>query len=125
MSKIRILAVPPDTHGVGKYRILNPYTYIQEHYPDDFHIDIKMDVPDDDKEFDDYDIIVLHTYIHNKVSPERNLTRIKWLREKGKPVIVYEVREEKGKARFLVGTKNGEIKWFDGSLFREYPRQVN
>jgi glycosyltransferase involved in cell wall biosynthesis len=88
MSKIQILAIPPDNHGVGKYRIISPYTYIQENYPDDFHIDIKIDVPDDDKEFDDYDIIVLHTFIHNKVSPERNLERIKWLRNKGKVLIV-------------------------------------
>jgi glycosyltransferase involved in cell wall biosynthesis len=88
MPKIRILAIPPDNHGVGKYRIMNPYTYIQEHYPDDFHIDIKADVPDDDKEFDDYDIIVLHTFIHSKVSPERNLERIKWLKKNNKIVIV-------------------------------------
>jgi glycosyltransferase involved in cell wall biosynthesis len=88
MPKIRILAVPPDNHGVGKYRIINPYTYLQEHYPDDFHIDIKAEVEDDDKEFDDYDIVVLHTFIHNKVSPEKNLDRIKWLKKKGKIVIV-------------------------------------
>lgn len=88
MSKIRILAVPPDNHGVGKYRIISPYTYLQENYPNDFYIDLKTDVPDDDKEFDNYDIIVLHTFIHNKVSPERNLDRIKWLRSKGKIVII-------------------------------------
>ena len=88
MSKIRILAIPPDNHGVGKYRITSPYTYIQENYPDDFHIDIKMDVPDDDKEFDDYDVIAIHTFIHNKVSPVRNQDRIKWLKQKGKIVIV-------------------------------------
>jgi len=44
--------------------------------------------------------------------------------KKGEPVTVYEVREEKGKARFLVGTKSGELKWFDGSLFREQQRQA-
>jgi glycosyltransferase involved in cell wall biosynthesis len=88
MSKIRILAIPPDNHGVGKFRIISPYTYIQENYPNDFHIDLKADVPDDDKEFDDYDIVVAHTFIHNKVSPERNLTRIQWLKEKGKIVII-------------------------------------
>jgi hypothetical protein len=44
--------------------------------------------------------------------------------EKGKPVTVYEAREEKGKTRLLVGTKNGDIKWFDGSLFKEHQRQV-
>ncbi len=32
MSKIRILAIPPDTHGVGKYRILDPYKFIGDHY---------------------------------------------------------------------------------------------
>ena len=88
MSKIRILAIPPDNHGVGKYRIVNPYTYIQENYPDDFHIDLKFEVPDDDKEFENYDIVVLHTFIHNKVSPDRNLARIEWLKKQGKIVIV-------------------------------------
>jgi len=88
MSKIRILAIPPDIHGVGKYRILNPYTYIQENYPDDFHIDIKSNVEDNDNEFTDYDIIVLHSFVHNKVSPDRNMERINWLKNKGKIVIV-------------------------------------
>ena len=88
MPKIRILAIPPDIHGVGKFRITNPYTYIQENYPDDFHIDIKLSVEDKDEEFNDYDIIVFHTFIHDKVSPERNLQRIKWLNEKGKITIV-------------------------------------
>jgi glycosyltransferase involved in cell wall biosynthesis len=88
MSEIRILAIPPDTHGVGKYRILNPYAYIQEHYPNEFHIDIKLDVEDKDEEFNNYDIIVLHTFIHNKISPEKNFERIKWLKEHGKKIIV-------------------------------------
>lgn len=88
MPKIRILTIPPDTHGVGKFRIINPYTYIQEHYPDDFHVDIKSHVEDKDEEFNDYDIVVLHTFIHDKLSPEKNIERIKWLRGKGKKVIV-------------------------------------
>lgn len=88
MSKIRILAIPPDTHGVGKFRIINPYTYLQENYSDDFHVDINSTVENKDEVFDDYDIIVMHTFIHNKVSPEENLKRIKWLQKKGKIVIV-------------------------------------
>ena len=88
MSKIRILAIPPDNYGVGKYRIINPYIYLQEHYPDDFHIDLKADVEDVDTEFTDYDIIVMHSFIHNKISPEKNLERIKWLKNKGKIVII-------------------------------------
>lgn len=88
MSKIRILAIPPDTHGVGKYRIVSPYTFLQENYPDDFHIDITTNVEDDDEIFKNYDIIVMHSFIHNKVSPERNLKRIEWLKQKGKIVII-------------------------------------
>ena len=88
MPKIRILAIPPDNHGVGKYRIINPYTFLQEHYPDDFHVDLKAEVEDVDTEFADYDIIVMHSFIHNKISPEKNLERIKWLKNKGKIVII-------------------------------------
>ncbi len=94
MSKIRILAIPPDTHGVGKYRILNPFTHLQEQYPDDFHVDILLNVENKDEVFNDYDIIIVHTFIHNKISPEKNLERIKWLKEKGKIVIV-DFDEEK------------------------------
>ena len=41
MSKIRILAIPSDQYGVGKFRVMGPYTHLQENYGDDFHIDIK------------------------------------------------------------------------------------
>ena len=88
MSKIRILAIPSDNHGVGKFRIISPYTHLQEKYPDDFHVDIKMDVEDKDEVFENYDIIVLHTFIHMNVPYERNIARIEWLKKQGKIVIV-------------------------------------
>jgi len=88
MSKIRILAIPPDMHGVGKFRILAPYTYLQENYPDDFHIDINPNVENDDKAFDGYDIVVVHTFVHQKSTPEQNQTRIDWLRSQNIIVIV-------------------------------------
>jgi glycosyltransferase involved in cell wall biosynthesis len=88
MSKVRILAIPPDTHGVGKFRIAGPYTYLQENYPDDFHVDIKLNVENKDEEFADYDIIVMHTFVHNNVSPENNIKRIEWLKSQGKKVII-------------------------------------
>jgi glycosyltransferase involved in cell wall biosynthesis len=88
MSKIRILAIPPDSHGVGKFRILNPYTYIQENYPDDFHIDIKHSVPNNNEEFDSYDIVVAHSFIHNTISYEENIKRVDWLKKKGIIVII-------------------------------------
>lgn len=88
MPKINILAIPPDSFGVGKFRILNPYSHLQENHGDDFHIDIKTNVPDNDREFDNYDIIVLHSFIHNTVPFERNIQRIEWLKRQGKIVIV-------------------------------------
>ena len=88
MSKIRILAIPPDQFGVGKFRITNPYSHLQEHHGDEFHIDIQTNIPDDDKFFEDYDIIVLHSFIHNTVSFDRNLQRVQWLKSHGKIVIV-------------------------------------
>ena len=88
MSKINILVIPPDAHGVGKFRILDPYTYIQENYPDEFHIDIKSDVKNDDSEFDNYQIIIIHSFVHISLSYEDNIARIEWLKKQGKIVIV-------------------------------------
>ena len=88
MSKIRILAIPPDSYGVGKFRIINPYTHLQENYADDFHIDIRSTVPNEDAVFTNYDIIILHTFIHDNISFEQNIQRIEWLKSKGKIVIV-------------------------------------
>ena len=87
MSKIKILAIPPDTFAVGKFRVSNPYVHLQENYADDFHVDIKSDVEDKDEEFLDYDIIVIHSFVCNNTTFERNLERIEWLKKQGKIVI--------------------------------------
>lgn len=83
MSKIKILAIPPDKHGVGYYRILSPFKHLQDNYPDDFHIDIKYDVLNLDSEFDNYHIVVFHNFIHNTLPIDGNISRIKWLKSKG------------------------------------------
>lgn len=88
MDKIRILAIPPDIHGVGKFRITSPYTHLQENYGNEFHVDIKREIPNIDSEFDNYNIIVLHSFVHITESPEKNIDRINWLKEHGKIVIV-------------------------------------
>jgi hypothetical protein len=88
MSKINILAIPPDNHGVGKFRILTPYKHLQENYPDDFQIEIVYNVPDSDEFFSKYEIIVAHSFIHNKVPFEKNIERIEWLKRQGKIVIL-------------------------------------
>lgn len=87
MSKIRILAVPSDTHGVGKYRILDPYKYIGENFSEDFHVDISFDAPNEDNFFNNYDIVVFHSFIH-KTTHEDNIKRINWLKSKGIKTII-------------------------------------
>lgn len=87
MSKIRILAIPSDNHGVGKFRMLDPFTYIGDKFSSDVHVDIVFNVPNEDNYFSNYDIVVLHSFIH-KTSHEENVKRIKWLKSNGIKVIV-------------------------------------
>jgi len=87
MSKIRILAIPSDTHGVGKFRILDPFKYIGDNYSDDIHVDIFYDVPTNDDFFLNYDIVVFHSFIH-KSSHETNVNRLNWLKKKGIKTVI-------------------------------------
>jgi glycosyltransferase involved in cell wall biosynthesis len=87
MSKINILTIPPDTHGVGKYRILDPFKYIGDNYSDDFHIDISMNVENNDDIFKNYDIVIFHSFIH-QTTHEENISRIKKLKSLGIKVIM-------------------------------------
>lgn len=82
MSKIRILAVSPDSYGIGKFRILDPFKFIGDNYADEFHIDISFNVPNDNKSFEGYDIVVYHSYIH-QTTHEDNIARLKWLKVNG------------------------------------------
>jgi glycosyltransferase involved in cell wall biosynthesis len=87
MSKIRILAVPSDSHGVGKFRILDPFTYIGDNHSDEIHVDIVFDVPNSDDYFSNYDIVVFHSFIHKR-NHEENLKRVGWLKENGIKVVM-------------------------------------
>lgn len=87
MSKIRVLAIPSDGHGVGKFRILDPFKFIDTNHSDDIHVDIVMKLDDEDSVFDNYDVVVFHSFIHI-TSVERNLERIQWLKNKGIKVIM-------------------------------------
>lgn len=82
MSKIKILAIPPDAHGVGKYRVLDPFKYLGDNHSDDFHVDILLKSPENDKVFEEYDIIVFHSFL-KQTNHEENLALIKHLRSKG------------------------------------------
>ena len=88
MSKIRILAIPSDKYGVGKFRVLDPYKFIGDNYSDDVHVDISFDAENNDEFFLNYDIVVFHTFIH-QTNHDENINRIKWLKAKGIKVIMY------------------------------------
>jgi glycosyltransferase involved in cell wall biosynthesis len=61
MPKIHVLVVPSDRTGVGKFRSVDPHIFLQNLYPDDFHVDIIYDVPLDNLDFfKKYQIIALH-----------------------------------------------------------------
>lgn len=87
MSKIKILAIPSDKHGVGKFRIMDPYTFIGEKFADDVHVDLTFNAEDKDETFLGYDIVVFHTFIH-QTTHESNVNRIKWLQQQGVKVIM-------------------------------------
>jgi glycosyltransferase involved in cell wall biosynthesis len=87
MSKIRILAIPSDKFGVGKFRVLDPYKFIGEKYSEDVHVDITFNAESNDEYFLNYDIVVFHTFIHQTTHNE-NINRINWLKSKGIKVIM-------------------------------------
>jgi glycosyltransferase involved in cell wall biosynthesis len=87
MSKIRILAIPSDKHGVGKFRIMDPFTFIGEKNADELHVDITFNAEDRDDYFLSYNIVVFHTFIH-QTNHDHNINRIKWLQSKGIKVVM-------------------------------------
>ena len=64
MSKIKVLVVPSDRTGVGKFRSVDPHVFLQNLYGDEFHVDIIYDTPYDDLSFwTQYQIVVYHRSI--------------------------------------------------------------
>lgn len=64
MSKINLLVLPSDRTGVGKFRSVDPHIFLQNLYPNDFHVDITYDPPVNDLDFfKKYQIVALHRSI--------------------------------------------------------------
>jgi glycosyltransferase involved in cell wall biosynthesis len=64
MSKIKVLVVPSDRSGVGKFRSVDPHIFLQNQNPEDFHVDIVYEPPYDDVNFwTQYEIVVYHRSI--------------------------------------------------------------
>lgn len=87
MSKIKILAIPSDKHGVGKFRVMDPYKFIGDNHSNDIHVDISYNADNNDDFFLNYDIVVFHTFIH-QTNHDDNINRINWLKSKGIKVIM-------------------------------------
>jgi hypothetical protein len=74
MSKKRILVLPSDRTGVGKFRSVQPHTYLQQQYPDEFHIDIMYDISIDDLNFfKNYDIVSFHRSLNTNYEKSRKV----------------------------------------------------
>lgn len=83
-KKIKMLVIPSDRSGVGKFRSVDPHVYINDHYPDEFDIDIVYNMPEGNLEdfLKQYDLIHIHKRLDEQC---RIIDMIKFL---GIPVII-------------------------------------
>jgi glycosyltransferase involved in cell wall biosynthesis len=64
MSKVKVLVVPSDRSGVGKFRSVDPHIFLQNQYPDEFHVDIIYEPSYEDFTFwTQYQIVAFHRSI--------------------------------------------------------------
>ena len=83
-KKIKMLVIPSDRTGVGKFRSVDPHVYIAEHYKDEFDIDVVYELPREglDTFLRGYDLIHMHKQLDREM---KIMNLIKFL---GIPVIV-------------------------------------
>ena len=64
MKKIKVLAIPSDRTGVGKFRSVDPHVCLQNNHSDEFHVDIDYDPKINDYNYwKQYDIVHFHRSI--------------------------------------------------------------
>jgi glycosyltransferase involved in cell wall biosynthesis len=82
MNKIRVLCLPSDKTGVGKFRSIDPHIMLQNLYPDDFHVDIDYEPKVNDLNYwKQYDIVHFHRTIGHEY--ENSVDLIKRLNNLG------------------------------------------
>jgi glycosyltransferase involved in cell wall biosynthesis len=82
MNKIRVLCLPSDKTGVGKFRSIDPHIMLQNLYPDDFHVDIDYEPKVNDINYwKQYDIVHFHRTIGHEY--ENSVDLIKRLNNLG------------------------------------------
>jgi glycosyltransferase involved in cell wall biosynthesis len=86
-EKINVLVLPSDTTGVGKFRSVDPHSFLQNLYPDDFHVDIDYNPKINDVNYwKKYQIVHVHRSIGTDYDSSPNI--IKWVKSMGITVIV-------------------------------------
>jgi len=86
-EKINVLVLPSDKTGVGKFRSVDPHVFLQNLYPDDFHIDIDYEPQINNIEYwKKYQIV----HAHRTIGQDYNMAPqiIEWLKSIGIVVIV-------------------------------------
>jgi glycosyltransferase involved in cell wall biosynthesis len=74
MSKIRVLVLPSDKTGVGKFRSIDPHVCLQNNHSDDFHVDIDYEPKVNDINYwKKYDIVHFHRTIGHEYDNSVNL----------------------------------------------------
>ena len=74
MSKIKVLVLPSDKTGVGKFRSIDPHVMLQNNHPEDFHVDIDYEPKVNDLNYwKQYDIVHFHRTIGHDYDNSVNL----------------------------------------------------
>jgi glycosyltransferase involved in cell wall biosynthesis len=74
MSKIKVLVLPSDRTGVGKFRSTDPHIMLQNNHSEDFHVDIDYDPKINDLNYwRQYDIVHFHRSIGHDYEQAVNL----------------------------------------------------
>ena len=83
-KKIKMLVIPSDRTGVGKFRSVDPHVYIGEHYSDEFDVDVVYSMPNGNLEefLKQYDLIHIHKQL------DKNCQLIDLMKFLGIPVII-------------------------------------
>ena len=83
-KKIKMLVIPSDHTGVGKFRSVDPHVYIAKNCSDEFDVDISYSMPNGDLEafLKQYDLIHIHKQL------DKNCQIMDMIKFLGIPVII-------------------------------------
>lgn len=84
---IKVLVLPSDSSGVGKYRSLDPHIYLNNNYSDEFFVDIVFENVESTN-FKNYHIVHFHKDIVKNKSTEDQIKLIKEIQSGGTKVIM-------------------------------------